>query len=207
MLNQMNKGKVAKTAALLAAAGILVYAIMEMTKDQDMVPVAPAAVGAARFPPPAQISRPISTPTMLASKNGLGGGAFVNSQSLKLGGSAFKPGRKVTYRQYGFQTYEPWPLLKPSAPAAPEPPPVPPAATVDPSAAAAVDVSATMAPVAPPDAPVAPAPPASMTPLAASSAPMKRRSAPFGGSVIARARFPTDVIVDSRDGMIVQPRA
>ena len=155
MMNGKVAGKVAKATIMLAAAAIIVYAVVEMAKDKPMssVPTAPMTVGAARFPPEPPVSRPVSTPTMLASKNGLGGGAFVGSQSLKLGGSTFLPGRNVMYRPYDFQTPPPWPLYKPPAAPAPEAPPVPAPAAADPAAPvapAAVAADVPSAPVAPP---------------------------------------------------------
>ena len=39
--------------------------------------------------------KPLSTPTTLGSKYGLGGGPLVGSQSLRLGGSTFLPGRTL----------------------------------------------------------------------------------------------------------------
>lgn len=192
MMKKKTASKAAKAVLLLAAVGIVAYAVMEMMKEKPMTATTTmTTVGAARFPPSPSVSRPISTPTMLASKNGLGGGAYVGSQSLKLGGSSFKPGRKVTYRDGHFSQYQPWPLYKPPAPAAPTP-----------ETAAIPD-----APVAPAtsDAPVAPA---SAAPLGASNGMKGRRSsAPFGGSAVTRARAPTDIVIETRDGYIVQPRA
>lgn len=188
------KGKTAakavKTLIMLAAAGLIVYAVMQMNME------APPPVGAARWVPPVmtivpEVSRPMSTPTMLASKNGLGGGAFVGSQSLKLGGSSFKPGRNVLYNEFGIRQYQPWPLYKPPPPP-PEPSPSPVPASVDGSQA--------------PVAPVAPVAPTTAA-LGASAAAKGRRSAPFGGSVISRPRAPTDILIETRDGYIVQPRA
>jgi hypothetical protein len=176
MFKFMKKGKAASKAAkvlvMLAAAGIIVYSVMEMTKEKTKPK---PKVGAARWYPPTttmtpEVSRPMSTPTMLASKNGLGGGAFVNSQSLKLGGSSFT-GRKVTFDEYGFRNHQPWPLYKPEPAAVPVP--------------------------APGTAPVAPA----------SMAPLGRRSGPSGGSAVTRRRAATDIVIETRDGYIVQPRA
>lgn len=177
--------KAAKTLVMLAAAGIIVYAVMEMAKDKHDT----KKVGAARWVPPVmavvpEVSRPVSTPTMLASKNGLGGGAFVGSQSLKLGGSSFR-GRKVTFDEFGFRNTQPWPLYKPPAPEAPSSPTPMPA---DPSAA-----------------PVAPVAPASLG--SSNLAKGRRSSSPFGGSVVSRPRAPTDIVIETRDGYIVQPRA
>ncbi len=203
MLKRKSMANAATVLIMLAAAGIIVYSVMEMTKDKS-------PVGAARWYPPVMtttttpttpttpaVSRPMSTPTMLASKNGLGGGAFVGSQSLKVGGSTFKPGRNVLFDEFGFRNPQPWPLYKPPAPPAPEPVPMPSPALVDADAAALPTALVDADAAALPTAPVAP--PSSMAPLG-------RRSAPTG-SIVSRPRAPTQIMIDNREGYIVQPRA
>lgn len=194
-----------KMLMMAVAALIIVYVAVQFSAPHptQTVVVAPPAttpkvdatkpVGIARLD-----SRPISTPTMMASKNGLGGGPLVGSQSTKLGGSAFLPGRAVNVRNDRFDFHNPWPLYKPPA--------VAPAAPVAPTAVAPVDAAAPVAPVAPVDAAVPVAP---VAPVAPVGAPMSRRpgASNFGGFNSTRHRSPTDVIIETRDGLIIQPRA
>ena len=117
-------------------------------------------------------SKPISTPTMLGSKYGLGGGPLVGSQSIRLGGSAFLPGRSVHVSDNQFDQRRPSELVRPAPPAPPVPDPI----VVVPAAASI-----------PPPA-------------------RKRKRFFFFGASPTPYQTQNDMIVDTRDGQIIQPR-
>ena len=161
-------------------------------------------------------SRPISTPTNLGSKSGLGGGPLVGSQSTRIGGSTFLPGRNLVMHNNNPQVRPPTQLRRaPVAPAplapvvAPQAPPTPAPAVFVPAADMTPSVAPAEVVVAPEEVVVAPeevvvAPAAATTTLGGSAYQSKRSS--YFGATPTPYQTVNDIIVDSRDGYIIQPR-
>lgn len=169
-------------------------------------------------------SKPLSTPTTLGSKYGLGGGPLVGSQSLRLGGSTFLPGRNVT--SHGDAQYDERPPFNvtwsnAASSSSNFAPPmtsrlpgrkvvdsgkpvssVTPAVVAPPSPAVPLvdEVIATNAEVLP----VAPTAPVVLAAAPFSSS--KVRGSYFVGAPTSPNQIPEGIMVDTRDGKIIQPR-
>jgi hypothetical protein len=141
------------TVVTLVVLGLIGYGITRIPQVSDMinkrknyavtttttttVPTMPVAPVAPMAPMntvvmPVTDARPMSTPTTLASKYGLGGGPLVGSQSTRLGGSEFLPSRTFYYHDNDFLPRAPTkysmtsPVVAPVTNAAPTslPPPI-----------------------------------------------------------------------------------
>lgn len=166
----------AKIAALLLLAA-LVFKYFSMSPSTVVVHQGYAVTAPSRrremdMQPQALASKPVSTPTTLGSKYGLGGGPLVGSQSIRLGGSAFLPGRSVHVSDNQFEQRRPSELNRPAPPAVPDP---------------IVVVPASVATAALPPA-------------------RKRKRFYFFGAPPTPYQTHDNMIVDTRDGQIIQPR-
>lgn len=169
-------------------------------------------------------TKPLSTPTTLGSRYGLGGGPLVGSQSLRLGGSTFLPGRNVA--SHGEAQYDERPpfnvtwstpssstfappmtsripgrkLVSNDNPGNPVTPPAPPATVPPPSPSAAVP-SVVVDEVVPTNA--------ETPPVVLAAAPLsngKLRGSYFVGAPTSPNQIPEGMVVNTRDGKIIQPR-
>lgn len=168
-----------KLAALVLLAAIAIKYAMSMNSSAVIITQGYAnSYEPLRRPmdmqPPPLASKPISTPTMLGSKHGLGGGPLVGSQSIRLGGSAFLPGRSVDFSDNQFQERRPTQLVRSAPPAAP---------VADPIVVVPASVST-----------------ASVLPA------RKRKRFFFFGAPPTPYQTKDGMIVDTRDGQIIQPR-
>jgi hypothetical protein len=152
---------------------VLVFAVYKLLVPSPVVVIqgAPVTAPPLRRAMAAQpmTSKPVSTPTTLGSKYGLGGGPLVGSQSIRLGGSAFLPGRQVTVTDNRFRERSPSQMVRPTPPPEPEPIVVVPASAPDPP-------------------------------------PRKRKRFLFFGAPATPYETRNNMIVDTRDGQIIQPR-
>lgn len=162
------------------------------TTTVPTIPVAPMATmsvndNAILIPRATTDTRPMSTPTTLASKYGLGGGPLVGSQSTRLGGSEFLPSRHYYYHENDFYPQRPPTKYSTMAP---------------------VVAPSTMAPVvvAPSTATAAAAPTSLPPPIASFSEPPSKRNNFALGAMPTPYQTVDRIYIDTRDGMIVQPR-
>ena len=167
-----------KIAALVLLAG-LVFKYFSMGPStveihQGYAVTAPPLRREMVMQPQPLASKPVSTPTTLGSKYGLGGGPLVGSQSIRLGGSAFLPGRSVHVSDNQFEQRRPSEHVRPAPPAPPVPDPI----VVVPASVATASV-----------------PPA-----------RKRKRFLFFGAPPTPYQTQNNMIVDTRDGQIIQPR-
>ena len=219
-MTQMKRYAMWALGAALVITVVVILAKPSSAKTTSVVVAPPLAMS--RYPLPPQTivesrtSRPISTPTHLGSKSGLGGGPLVGSQSTKIGGSSFLPSRRlVIVNNNNPQARAPYQWSRPSAvtqaPTAPTPSTFTPV-VVDPVVDPVMDPV-----VAPPAAEVVPAvvpapvmdevvPTVAETPSTlVGGAYQTKRSAYFGATPTPYQTV-NDVMIDSREGYIVQPR-
>lgn len=168
-----------KLAALVLLAAIAIKYAMSMNSSAVIIQGYPVTAAPLRRPMVTQptASKPISTPTMLGSKHGLGGGPLVGSQSIRLGGSAFLPGRSVDFSDNQFQERRPTQLVRSAPPAAPVAAPV-----ADPIVVVPASVATTSVPA------------------------RKRKRFFFFGAPPTPYQTQDGMIVDTRDGQVIQPR-
>ena len=240
------KIRAARVAAFLGIVGIIaalsVYFSMKKRQGQTMSVVAPQYMTSDHkdldpmsfmekgYEPP--MHKPISTPTTLGSKYGLGGGPLVGSQSIRLGGSTFLPGQNlVPHNDAQFESRPPtgvkWSTMS-TSPAATLPPsqvappmsnPLPGRRLVD-NAQPGVQISrpTPSIPAAPPAATPSMSLPlmdelestrSEMAPTMLASAPLSRgkgKGSYFMGAPPSPNQIPQSMSVDTRDGKIIQPR-
>lgn len=175
-------------------------------------------------------NKPLSTPTTLGSKYGLGGGPLVGSQSIRLGGSTFLPGQNITPlndAQFQFRpptavnwstTTSPPTAPPPSDAASPMTNPLPGRRLMnDTQPGTQISWSTPPPPSMPPptQAPLLPlidemeSVQSEMPPVMLSSAPLthsKGKGSYFMGAPPAPNQIAQPMIVDTRDGKIIQPR-
>jgi len=175
-----------KIAALVLLAAIAIKYVISMNSSAVIIQGYPVTAAPLRRPMVTQpmASKPISTPTMLGSKHGLGGGPLVGSQSIRLGGSAFLPGRSVDFSDNQFQERRPTQLVRSAPPAAPvaDPIVVVPAPVADPIVVVPASVATTSVPA------------------------RKRKRFFFFGAPPTPYQTQDGMIVDTRDGQVIQPR-
>lgn len=176
--------------------------------------------------------KPISTPTTLGSKYGLGGGPLVGSQSIRLGGSTFLPGHNlVPHNDAQFEFRPPtgvnWSTMSTSPAAVPPPSQVAPPMTNLPGRRLVNDAhpggqiswstpqTTPATPSMPSPAPMVPlmdevsSTKSEMAPVMLASAPLSRgkgKGSYFMGASPSPNQIPQSMTVDTREGKIIQPR-
>jgi hypothetical protein len=230
---------VARVVAFLAIAVLATWATTRYLQNrQGMAVVAPQYMTSTNkdldpmsfmersWEPLGGCNKPLSTPTTLGSKYGLGGGPLVGSQSIRLGGSTFLPGQNITpLNDAQFQFRPPTGVNWSSPPTNPPPSDAPPMTNPlpgrrlmnDTQPGTQISWSTPPAPSMPPPTP-APLLPliddmeavqSEMPPVMLSSAPLSRskgKGSYFMGAPPAPNQIPQAMIVDTRDGKIIQPR-
>ena len=191
MLKSLRGMRPTKMTVLLRLTGLIVsiavvaYLATHVGKSSSRPPVVapPVIVVAPSIP---TNTKPVSTPTNLGSKYGLGGGPLVGSQSIRLGGSTFLPGRRVMLDPQ-FDDRSPTAISRLTPPSSP--PPSPPTASMS---APLIDDFTTKS-----------------APAMLSAAPLSRKGqgSYFSGASPTPYQTVDSIVVDSRDGHIVQPRA
>ena len=171
--------------------------------------------------------KPLSTPTTLGSKYGLGGGPLVGSQSIRLGGSTFLPGQNLVPHndaQFEFRpptgvnwstiSTSPAATLPPSQVAPPMTNPLPGLRLVDNAQPGAQISNSTPSPAAAPSMSLPlmdelESTRSEMAPAMLASAPLSRgkgKGSYFMGASPSPNQIPQAMSVDTRDGKIIQPR-
>ena len=230
-MSSMNNVSGPIVAGRVLAFGVIVVGVIMLTiymknlQGQSMAVVAPQHMTSMHkdLDPSSffEKSLPTSSPTMLGSSSGIG------SQSMRLGGSTFLPGKNIDPHndmQYEvrpptevkFSTLTPPDVMVPPAQVLPMTNPLPGRRLVNNAHSPGTQISwSTPSPAMPMSAPEAMAP-ATMAPMAASEAPpvmlgaSQARSKGAAGSYFMGA-MPSlnqvpQMIVDTRDGEIVQVR-